>query len=68
MSIAERWRRKQQKKLEKKVNSLNFNCPYCNFPIPEEAFNTPDYGMSYKCKVCGKVCYEGYKEQILSKK
>lgn len=62
MSIAERWRRRKEKKLAKEVNTFKFNCPKCGFPVPNEAFNTPDYGMSYQCKICGCIPFEEFKK------
>lgn len=51
--------------MKKVMGDVNANCPNCGFPIPQDVFLKQDFGTRYRCKICGKVCFEEWvKEKI----
>lgn len=65
MSRASKWLSKEKAKMKKAMGDITINCPSCGIPIPKDVFLKQDFGTKYRCKVCGKVCYEEWvKEKI----
>ena len=62
MSRAEKFRRKNHKKIA--YGKLEFKCPVCGMVVPDSAFEQPDFGINYKCTVCGAEVFNALKERL----
>lgn len=62
MSRAEKNRRKQHKKIS--YEKLNFKCPKCGMIVPDEAYESPNFGFNYQCSVCGTLVFQELRDML----
>ena len=65
MSKAERFRRKNHKKIE--YGKLQFKCPNCGMIVPDEVYERPDFGIDYKCSICGTEVFNELRNKLMFK-
>lgn len=62
MSRAERFRRKNHKKIA--YGQLEFKCPQCGMVVPDSVYEQPDFGFNYKCNVCGTEVFKALRDKL----
>lgn len=66
MSRASKRLAKEKKKMKEAMGDVKVNCPNCGFPIPQDVFLKQDFGTRYRCKICGKVCFEEWVKEKMN--